>query len=67
VFEINVYPTHISVSNAKEASIKLGKLLELFEYEDEYAPIINETHDEFGEYYEPDYDEAIRQENTRKL
>jgi superfamily II DNA or RNA helicase len=41
VFEINVYPTHISVSNAKEASIKLGKLLELFEYEDEYEEVIN--------------------------
>ncbi len=40
---------------------------EFDDYEDEYAPIINETHDEFGEYYEPDYDEAIRQENTRKL
>lgn len=40
-----------------------------FEEEDEYAPIINETHDEFGEYYEPDYDydQAIREENTRKL
>ncbi|WP_295608991.1 hypothetical protein [uncultured Methanobrevibacter sp.] len=38
---------------------------------DEYAPIINETHDEFGEIYEPeyepDYDQAIREENTRKL
>ena len=41
MFEINVYPTHISVSNAKEASIKLGKLLELFEYEDEYEEVIN--------------------------
>ncbi|MBQ7928220.1 MAG: hypothetical protein IJ287_05705 [Methanobrevibacter sp.] len=42
------------------------------EYEeeyDEYAPIINETHDEFGEVYEPeqDYDQAIREENTRRL
>ena len=38
---------------------------------DEYAPIINETHDEFGEIYEPeyepDYDQAVREENTRKL
>ena len=34
---------------------------------DEYEPIINETHDEFGEVYEPDYDQAIREENTRKL
>ena len=34
---------------------------------DEYAPIINETHDEFGEVYEPDYDQAIREENTRRL
>ena len=38
-----------------------------FEEYDEYAPIINETHDEFGEVYEPDYDQAIREENTRKL
>ncbi|WP_458403661.1 hypothetical protein [Methanobrevibacter sp.] len=38
-----------------------------YEEYDEYAPIINETHDEFGETYEPDYDEAIRQENTRRL
>lgn len=42
------------------------------EYEeeyDEYAPIINETHDEFGEIYEPesDYDQVIREENTRRL
>ena len=41
------------------------------EYEDEYEPIINETHDEFGQNYEPDYeyeyDQAIREENTRKL
>ena len=34
---------------------------------DEYEPIINETHDEFGEVYEPDYDQVIREENTRKL
>ncbi len=34
---------------------------------DEYEPIINETHDEFGEIYEPDYDQAIREENTRRL
>ncbi len=36
---------------------------------DEYAPIINETHDEFGEVYEPeqDYDQVIREENTRRL
>ena len=38
-----------------------------FEEYDEYAPIINETHDEFGEVYEPDYDQAIREENTRRL
>ncbi len=42
------------------------------EYEeeyDEYAPIINETHDEFGEVYEPesDYDQVMREENTRRL
>ncbi len=38
------------------------------DYEDEYAPIINETHDEFGEEYEPEYnDDAIREENTRRL
>ena len=37
-----------------------------FEEYDEYAPI-NETHDEFGEVYEPDYDQAIREENTRRL
>ena len=34
---------------------------------DEYEPIINETHDEFGEVYEPDYDQVIREENTRRL
>ena len=38
---------------------------------DEYEPIINETHDEFGEIYEPeyepDYEQAIREENTRRL
>lgn len=38
-----------------------------YEEYDEYAPIINETHDDFGETYEPDYDQAIRQENTRRL
>ncbi|WP_407375805.1 ATPase, partial [Methanobrevibacter sp.] len=38
-----------------------------YEEYDEYAPIINETHDEFGETYEPDYDQVIREENTRKL
>ena len=39
-----------------------------YEEEDEYAPIINETHDEFGEEFEPFYDEdTIREENTRKL
>ena len=38
-----------------------------FEEYDEYEPIINETHDEFGEVYEPDYDQAIREENTRRL
>ena len=40
------------------------------DYDDEYAPIINETHDEFGEEYEPDYysnEDAIREENTRRL
>ena len=38
------------------------------DYDDEYAPIINETHDEFGEEYEPFYDrDAIREENTRRL
>ncbi len=38
------------------------------DYDDEYAPIINETHDEFGEEFEPIYDEdIIREENTRRL
>ena len=39
------------------------------DYEDEYEPIINETHDDvFGEVFEPEYNEdAIREENTRRL
>lgn len=34
------------------------------EYYDEYAPIINETH---VDYIEPEPDEQLRQENTRKV
>ena len=41
LFEIGIYPTHITVSNAKEASVKLSRLLELFEYEDEYEEVMN--------------------------
>ena len=40
MFNIDIYPTHISISNAKEAVIKLEKLIELFEYEDEYEEVM---------------------------
>lgn len=40
MFEIHVYPTHISISNGHEAFMKLEKLIEMFEYEDEYEEVI---------------------------
>jgi superfamily II DNA or RNA helicase len=40
VFNIDIYPTHISISNAQEAVVKLEKLIELFEYEDEYEEVM---------------------------
>lgn len=56
------------VADLQETYIRNVNDFEEEEY-DEYAPIINETHDEFGEEYEPeqDYDQAIREENTRRL
>ena len=40
MFEIHVYPTHISISNGHEAFMKLENLIEMFEYEDEYEEVI---------------------------
>ena len=41
------------------------------EYEDEYAPIINETHVDYEatyeDYHREDYEETLRQENTRNV
>ncbi len=41
------------------------------EYEDDYAPIINETHADFEatyeEFHKDEFDEGLRQENTKKV
>ena len=61
-------PVSDPTADLQETYIRNVNDFEEEEY-DEYAPIINETHDEFGEEYEPepDYDQAIREENTRRL
>jgi hypothetical protein len=56
---------------AVEDEIEESFIRNVNEYEDEFAPIINETHADYEatyeEYHDPFFDEQLREENTRKV
>ena len=60
-------PNNIEVNDTYEENY----IRNVNEYDDEFAPIINETHSDYEatyeEYHENDYDERLRQQNTQKI
>ena len=61
----------LTLDEPEEPHIEEDFIRNLNEYDDEFAPIINETHSDFEatyeEYHKADFDNGLRQKNTEKV